>query len=360
VRILLVSHPPLSAELGASQVAVNLAEALRARGHAATAWSPEPLPEAERSWTRWRGQTRGIEAFVDRHGPFDVIDLPAISASTQLASRARLVARSVQPDLLYLAQDLRAQLPRHLHRLPLAAVHHALAGAAVVRGWRRAEVILAQGSLEHQWMRRRFPALAERLDQYVVAPSPSDQEAFSAVRRQRPPAKRGAGTRFLWIGRWTAHKGIRRLLRFLEARAGAAAGDTFTLAGCGDAAEREVPAHLVKDGRVRIVPSFRRRELPGILAQHDAGLFTSLVEGWGLCLNEMLESGLTVYATRAGGVPDLEPFWGSRLLSFPPPVPASAGGLVPAAPAPDLAGYLSRFSWPAIARDYEAAIGPVR
>ena len=356
MRILVVSHPPLAAELGAAQIAVNLAAALAARGHDALAWSPEPLPRP--AWARWRGQTREIEAFVQRHGPFDVVDLPAITASARLAAGARLVARSVQPELRYLAMNLRAHLTRRQHQLPRTAVQTLLASAAVRQGWRRASSILCLGSVERQWMQRHFPPLAPRLDAYVVAPAEADRRAFAEVRGSRQPRPRGAGTRFLWIGRWAAHKGVHDLLRFIAERAGGGGGDTFTLAGCGGAPERTVPARLLRDGRVRIVPSFRRDELPGLLAEHDAGLFTSLVEGWGLCLNEMLEAGLTVYATPAGGVQDLAPFWGARLRPFPPPAAAAAapaGGADPGPP-PDLAGYLDHFSWPAIAARYEAAV----
>jgi glycosyltransferase involved in cell wall biosynthesis len=354
VRILLVSHPPLAAELGAAQLAVNLAAALAARGHSALAWSPEPL--ARPAWARWREQARAIEVFVDRHGPFDVVDLPAITVSPRLAAGARLVARSVQPELRYLGIHLRTEL-RRPHRLPWSAAWTARAAAAVLRGWRRAPVILCLGSLERQWMRRRFPWLAPRLADYVVAPSAGDRQAFAAVRASRPPRPPGAATRFLWIGRWAAHKGTRALLRFAGERARAGGGDSFTLAGCGDQAARDVPVELLRNGRVRIVPAFRRDELPGLLAEHDAGLFTSTVEGWGLCLNEMLEAGLTVYATPAGGVPDLAPFWGDRLRPFPPPVPGAghAAGFGPGKP-PDLAAYFDRFSWPAIAARYEATV----
>jgi hypothetical protein len=67
----------------------------------------------------------------------------------------------------------------------------------------------------------------------------------------------------------------------------------------------------------------------------------------------MLEGGLTVYATPAGGVTDLQPFWGGRLQSFPPPARP-----VENLPEPDLNAYLSFFSWPDIARRYEEEVLP--
>lgn len=348
MKILLVSHPPLAAESGAAQITLNLAEALRARGHGVRTWSPEPLSPPSPWWDRWRRQRRAIERLVDAEGPFDVLDLPAVSVSPRLARAGFVVARSFQPELQYFACDLREQIRRPSLRVPPHALYDATATAAILQGWRRSPVILCLGSLERAWMRRRFPRWAPKLRHYAVAPGPAERQALAAVRAQRRPPGGGSGTRFLWIGRWVAQKGTGDLLRFVSARAASHPEDTFTLAGCGPEAEREAPAGLLRTGRLRLVPSFSRRELPDLLAAHDAGLFTSRVEGWGLSLNEMLEAGLTVYATPAGGVADLQPFWSGRLLPFPPPPGPPAAG-----EEPDLASYLSFFSWPEIARRYE-------
>ena len=349
MRVLLVSHPPLALESGAAQVALALAEALRARGHDAVAWSPEPLAGV-RWWDRWVRQRRAIERFAAEAGPFDAVDLPAISVGPRLARAAgtgRIVARSTQPEILYLAADLRAQLRRPTWRTPFHTAYDGVASGAILRGWSRAWLLLCQGSLERDWMRRRFPHWSSRLRVYVVAPPPAEREALAAVRRSRVP-RTLPGTRFLWVGRWTPHKGTARLVHFLSARAATHPDDRCTIAGCGEEAAHDLPAELLRDARVRLVPAFRRAELPALLAEHDAGLFTSTAEGWGLSLNEMLEAGLTVYATPAGGVADLAPYWGDRLRPFPPPArPAPPG------PEPDLAPYFERFSWPSIARRYE-------
>jgi glycosyltransferase involved in cell wall biosynthesis len=356
VRILLVSHPPLTAELGAAQIALNLSAALRDRGHDARAWSPEPLPAGTRWWNLWRRQTQGLERFAEREGPFDVIEVPAISASARLARHGRVVVRSVQPELRYLFLDLRGDLA---HRLTPRSLANAALGlpraAAILGGWRRASRILCLGSLELAWMRRRFPRWTAKLGLWVCALSPEDRKAVAGIRRGRTGMIAGPGVRFLWVGRWSAQKGTRRLLRFLRERIAARPEDSFTLAGCGPAAEREIPAAWLRSGRVRILPAFSRPELPALLAGHDAGLFTSDVEGWGLSLTEMLESGLTVFATEAGAVADLRPYFPVSLRPFPPPAEIAPG------PLEDLEanGYSERFSWPAIARSWEEQVlGP--
>ena len=324
----MVSHPPLTAELGAAQVALNLAAALRDRGHDARAWSPEPLPPGTRWWNLWRRQTQGIERFAEREGPFDVIEVPAISASARLARHGRIVVRSVQPELRYLFLDLRSDLA---HRPTPRALANAALGllraAAIFGGWRRASRILCQGSLELAWMRRRFPRWSGKLGLWVCALSPEDRQALAEVRRRRTEKIAGPGVRFLWIGRWSVQKGTPRLLRFLRERIAARPDDTFTLAGCGPAAEREIAAEWLRSGRVRLLPAFSRPELPALLAGHDAGLFTSDVEGWGLSLTEMLESGLTVFATEAGAVADLRPYFPASLQPFPPPAAIAPGPL---------------------------------
>jgi glycosyltransferase involved in cell wall biosynthesis len=355
VRILLISHPALAAELGAAQVALNLAEALRDRGHDARAWSPEPLPPDTRWWNLWLRQRRVIERFADAAGPFDVIDTPAISASRELARHGPLIVRSVQPELRYLWHNVRTDLGRHLS--PRAAAH-ALSGshraAAILSGWRRARAILCMGSHELAWMRRHFPCWSAKLGCYLYALQANERAILAQVRRARQASATGLGpgTRFLWIGRWTAHKGTERLLRWLRERVATSPGDVVTLAGCGPV-ERELPPAWLQSGQVRVVASFPRAELPALLAAHAVGLFTSEVEGWGISLSEMLESGMIVFATEAGAVGDLRPFFPASLRPFPPPATIASG---PPLEDLDANGYHRRFSWPEIALAYERQV----
>jgi glycosyltransferase involved in cell wall biosynthesis len=345
MRILVLSHPALNAEAGAAQTALCLAAALRERGHDAVAWSPEPLP-AGGSRALWRRQRAAIERFVMANAPFDVIDSPAITATPGLAGCCvRLVVRSVQPELRYLFHAARADVLR----LPTPrALRHALSAlpraAAIRRGWHLAHRILCLGSLELEWMRRRYPRWIHKLGFYVSAPEPEQRDALLRVRRERvAPARL---RRFLWIGRWSAHKGTGRLVRFIR-RQLPSLGAQLTIAGCSELDGRQ-RSQLAAPG-VTIVPTFTRQELPQLLGEHDAGLFTSDIEGWGLGLVEMLESGMPVFATLAGATADLRPYFPRSLRSFPP-APDEAPAAVE-----DLRtnGYLDRFTWERIAADYE-------
>lgn len=355
MRILLITHAPLEPEYGAAQAAQNLANGLRERGHTVVLRTTEPLPTDARWWNVWRYQRRRVEELLAQEAPVDAVDLPALLVSRQVASRASVIVRSVQPELLYFRDGLRAMTARR----PAAPLHWLLntivilrQTAAVLAGWRRAALILCQGSRERNWMAEAFPFTRSRLGIYYNAPSPADQETLRRIRAHRR-ARQGAGVRFLWIGRWASHKGTDVLLRWLRERAISSPHDRLTLAGTGESARADCPEELLVSGRLQLIPTFQRDRLPELLREHDAGLFTSTVEGWGLCLNEMLESGLPVFATEAGGACDLAPFFARGLRPFPPPAEVAVEP-----PGDDLEanGYYQRFSWPAIAAAYEAAV----
>lgn len=356
VRILLVSHPPLRPEFGAAQLAIELAAALAERGHDATAWSPEPLPGGGHFGGFFKAQRQAIERHLSAAGPFDAIDLPALSISRAVAAASFVVARSIQPDLLYLAASLRAGLARRppSPALALEAVRAARLAAAFRAGLHRADLVLCLGGVERRWMARRFPRLAPRLASYVAALGKADRASLAEVRACRVARDPESGIRFLWLGRWVAQKGPRLLLDWAAGLAADGRRDTLTIAGCG-----ELPLHgalrdLAAAGRLRIVERYARAELPDLLAAHDAGVFTSVAEGWGLSLNEMIESGMPVFATPAGGVPDLAEYLPRTLRPFPPPAGLSASDLL----TDDLAasGYFERFSWPRIAEEYERTL----
>ncbi len=357
IRLLIVSDVPLRAELGAAQVALNLAEALAARGHQVGTWAPPPLPPEVRWWQDWLWRRRRLEAFLATVPPFDAIDLPALTISPRVARHSPTVARSTQPLLLYARAEARAEL-RRFTRAPLRTPAHLLQGLrlafATLRSWRRASVLLCLGTGEREWMARHLPWTRPKLATYFNTVGREEQRSLARVRAERglTPRQAGAGLRFLWIGRWTGHKGPERLLRFVAERASLRHGDTFTLAGVGAEAEDHLPAGLVSRGTLRVIPRFGRAELPGLLAEHDAGLFTSVAEGWGLTLNEMLESGLPVFATEAGGVRDLRSRFPQTLLPFPPPLDFDPSACREAG----LEAYFRDFTWEAIAERYEREV----
>lgn len=358
MRILIVTHASISPELGAGQMAINLGEALRKQGHKVQLWSPHPFTAKARwgiiqQFLSLQQMRSKLDTFIETQEPFDIIDSPAVLITKKISKSALVVsARSVQPNLLYQAEKLRSGVELSLKgivRLPINYAYSLTLALLVFQGWSRATYILCLGSVELNWMKRWFPWWREKLLSYVNALSKPDREALAEVRQHRKMQDR-KGIQFLWIGRWASHKGVDKLIKFIIERVGSYTEDTFTIAGCGDYPEKDVPKELIQSGRVKLIPSFTRNQLYSILANHDVGLFTSRVEGWGLSLNEMLESGMTVFATPAGGVLDLQPFFKEVLKPFPPPKSFTNEQLV-YSPFPE--NYYEVFNWDKIAEKYK-------
>jgi glycosyltransferase involved in cell wall biosynthesis len=348
LRILMVCHPRLDPVLGAAQIALELGSALRDRGHEVEVWTPEPFPK--RRWrATWRVQNQRLEGYLASAPRFDVIDAPATSVTAAVAGRAFTVARGVQPEFAYQRADLVAELSTASPRLPAHFVRALRVRRALRAGWQRANAILCLGQLDREDMAARFPRWREKLHHYVLAPPPATREALLAVRSRRRPVD--APRRFLWLGRWAAHKGthrLRELARELARRADA----RLTIAGFGNVPRGVLPREWGAGGLVDLVPAYSRGELPSLLERHDVGLFTSRAEGWGISLSEMLESGMTTYATHAGGVPDLTPYFPRTLRPL-----RAVNDYATAAPEDLHAnGYLAAFSWPAVAERYETDV----
>lgn len=356
MRILIVSHPPIEERFGAAQLALGLAFGLRESGHDVRVWSPSTLLRESSAASADRRRGPALAELCAREGPFDVVDAPAIDISYLRGSGATLVARSVQPDLRYARIESIAALRRFPHRPSTWRQAAALLRrrAAIERGWRDASHVLCLGSLELEWMRARYPGLIAKMSTYIAAPLPVRRASALVIRAARNPERRGAGrNRFVWIGRWTTHKGTEALVRWMVANAGESQTWTVTLAGCGLVNDRRI-AKLVASGRVEIVPEFASDDWVRLLGDQDAGLFTSQVEGWGLSLQEMLEIGLPVFATHAGAAADLEGYFPTQLRRFPPDLTAGPVSLASDPLSPD---YLRRFEWRSIAREYLDRIG---
>jgi glycosyltransferase involved in cell wall biosynthesis len=358
-RILIVCLAPLEMEFGASQMAMNLSAALRDEGLSVSLWSPYPLPLGLRWFRVVPYMRRALDSFIAGHGPFDVIDAPAVVITRGVARAGTSIARSIQPEIHYQFAGWRrprALTPREVSRLAAHDAYAVYVTACVLLGWARVDRILCLGSIEYEWMSRWCPWWRHKLGWYVNALRAEDQTALAAIRGGR--AERAEpGRRFLWVGRTAGHKGFDRLVSYITSHVKARPMDTFTIAGCGHGAAALLPGELIAAGHVRVIPAYERRALPGLLRDHDVGLFTSGVEGWGLSLNEMLESGMPVYATPVGGVPDLQPYFRGMLRRFPPgPGERFAIGRASA----ELREYYETFSWSAIARRYVGLLRAAR
>ncbi|WP_242072026.1 glycosyltransferase [Nostoc sp. FACHB-110] len=333
-------------------MAINLADAFRKQGHDVTLWSPYPMPGQTRWWQGLQNlqlMRTKLDEFLQTQQPFDVIDCYAPFITKQVANSGLVVARSVQPDILYIVNNLNnPQKIKEILLLPFGYLFALVNIILLLLGWSKAKYILCLGSLELQWMKKWFPWWRNKLFSYNNALSKAEQVELTQIRIHRTNNAQ-TGMRFLWIGRWAAHKGIKELVNFIIQRAASNPQDSFTIAGCGTAAEKDFPIDMIQSGRLKIIPSFERSQLSNLLANHDSGLFTSRVEGWGLVLNEMLESGMPVFATLAGGVLDLQPFFEDMLQPFPPQLQKTFSEIINSN---DMDGYYNTFTWEKTADDY--------
>lgn len=356
-RILVATHAPALTTFGAGQMALNLADALRRRGHVVDVWCPPVNMQPAPWWQSHRAMRRALGSYLAGEASYDVIDAPPFLIAADSRRGTTVIARSVQPDLRYLWSEWR-------HFVGTCDVHSAVRHAAEVmaraayaihvawltlRGWAGADRILCLGTLELAWMRRAFPWWRGKLQWYVSALGDAERAELLDVRRKRTSP--GTSLRMLWIGRWTAHKGTARLAEFIERWVVARPSDTFTIAGCGVPRDSRL-RRLAQLPQVTILERFERTSLPAVLSSHDVGLFTSDVEGWGLVINEMIEAGMPVYATRTGAVPDVEQH-ARGLRPFPPCPRTIAGGIGDVSVDDE---YHRRFNWDAIARQYEASL----
>ncbi len=351
LRILIATHAPLLPEYGAAQVAINLGQAFNDMGHSVTLWSPQPIPKTVRHWNHFPYMQKKLLAYLEKQSDFDVIDCPPFMLTKPIRNKALIICRNVQPDLLYLLSSLSIDIEqgwKNALRFPFNCVNAGLRAVDIIRGWSVADQIYCLGTHELKWMRKWFPFWSGKLSVYYNAISATDQEKLKHIRTSRLKLE-GEPIKFLWIGRWAHHKGTTKLKHFIQDWLAIRPQDSFTIAGCGDCKLSKALSNLGKSDCVNIIPQFSRAELFDLLANHHVGLFSSRVEGWGLCLNEMLESGMPVFATTAGGVEDLRSLLGSRLKPFPPTLEALTNS---SPPTPWSTEYYQRFTWEAIAKQY--------
>jgi glycosyltransferase involved in cell wall biosynthesis len=303
MRILICTHAPLDPRFGAAQIALNLAEGLRGHGHEVELWSPDLLPPVQtRFWRQLPRLRAGLNAFLRSNGSWDIIDAPP-ALLTRLATRkSRGVARDVQPDLHYIYTNrFFPRRPRQFLTYPFHIWDSLQGVLCCIAGMRRARRVLVLGSRNLEVTLRLLPFLKHKARSYRCALQAEERAHLKQIRDARDKSAPQA-LNFIWIGRWTPTKDPERLLRIIETWRDH--NVHFTIAGCGKAGA-EIVNQRCDHRKVSVIPEYAREQLPGILAKHSAGIFTSKVEGWGLCLNEMIEAGMPVFVTEAGAVQDL-------------------------------------------------------
>jgi glycosyltransferase involved in cell wall biosynthesis len=145
-----------------------------------------------------------------------------------------------------------------------------------------------------------------------------DVDAFvESARRLRTPRRADRGHRYLYVGQLVPRKNVGELIEaFLQVRE---AQDTLTIVGDGPLREK-LEARAARDAgeSVTFLGHLGFEELARAYASADSLVLPSLVEVWGLVVNEALVSGLTAVVTPACGV--------AETISHMPAVVVATGG----------------------------------
>lgn len=354
-RILIATFAPLRYEIGGGQMAIYLVDSLRELGHEVFLWSCATISCKSKNFLKNSLTVkRELSSFIDTYGPFDLIEVSPELVASKIAKAADvLVVREVGPEILYAWCSFKGFSRKgilNFIKSPYYFLRFLISAFESVKGWLLADYILCLGSLEYRWIKKWFPMLGKKRIMYFTQPSKADQDLLKQLRAKRISPERER-IRFLWIGRWSYHKGIDRLINFIEKRSREHPEDVFTIAGSGEGAIKDLPQALLSSGKLTVVPFFEHKELYRLLSVNDAGIFTSTVEGWGISLNEMLESGLTVFTTEAGGVSDLRPYFRNTLRPFSEAFDVNYSDLRTEEIKEE---YYKNFNWSVLAKIYDA------
>jgi glycosyltransferase involved in cell wall biosynthesis len=300
MRVLLSIHHDLDPDAGAPGATLDLGSAYRELGHEVSYMSFADLPKRLPAVAKEALYPLAAAPHLAR-ARVDVID--ASTGDAWLVPRGRLwragapllVARSHGLEhRFWEAQVEEAQ--RAGRRLPARtrAYHGGVRLRAVAATLRAADLALFLNRDDLDYAVSRLGVQRERAR--VIRNGVSD-ELFDV-----PVDEPAEGVRVAHVGSWAERKGVaylaEALSRLLEGDSAVAA----TLLGTGVAADDVLRAFpdAVRE-RVRVVPSYRRRDLPGLLRGHHALATASLAEGFSVALVEGMAAGLAPVATGISG-----------------------------------------------------------
>ena len=170
---------------------------------------------------------------------------------------------------------------------------------------RGADAITVEGRPDAEWIERRFGRHATFFPNFVRA---ADRERHAPARLVRPVA--GEPLRLVYAGQLRAEKGLLELVdacALLEARSQPV---ELALAGMGDEAfvtELRARASLLPPGRLRLLGRLDHDALLEALSRAHVFVFPSRWRGEGHsnALNEAMQMGLPIVATRQGFTADV-------------------------------------------------------
>ena len=303
MRILLTIHLPLDPNGGGAGTTVDLARAYESEGHSVRVLSYDDLPAK----VRGRGQELAfpwyLAAWLRRYAARHRVDV--VDASTGDAWLWSAFRNGGGPLLVTRSHGLE-------HMAHIERVKDAEAGAAslswkyplyygglrlweVATSLRRADLAFFLNRHDRDYSVERLGVAADRA--HVIHNGlPAYFLGLDLPRAVEGPL------RIAQVGSYIERKGVRYGAPALTAvlRRHSDVEVTFLGPCCP---EERVHADFPVDvrDRVKVVPSYRREELPRLLAEHHIKLFPTLFEGFGKAAVEAMACGLAPVTTTAPG-----------------------------------------------------------
>jgi glycosyltransferase involved in cell wall biosynthesis len=168
----------------------------------------------------------------------------------------------------------------------------------VARSLRAADAQVFLNTFDRDWA---VQALGVRAHTATVLPNGVADELLDQPDAVRM-ASDGRPLALAFLGAWIPRKGIHALMSMVERLEEHGVRYSLRLLGTG-APAAEVRGAFVESARQRITvhPTYRRRELPSLLADAEVLIHPSWTEGFSLALVEAMACGLVPIATRSGG-----------------------------------------------------------
>jgi glycosyltransferase involved in cell wall biosynthesis len=171
----------------------------------------------------------------------------------------------------------------------------------VVRDFKIADVVFVLNSQKRAYLVKEFDLPEEKL--YVI-PNGVGDHFIKKINGDNFNAEKLF--RLLFIGGWTARKGIKILSQIVEVLF--SFDERFRLTCAGVIESKEGVLRLFPKrfwGRIEVIPRFENKDLPGMMSHHGVFIFPSLLESFALSMLEAMVAGLIVVSTPVGAAPEV-------------------------------------------------------
>ena len=306
LKILLAGDYPPDARLGSTKVLIKLQEEFRQLGHTcdlilADRFTSAPQNPYLRQAFGPIAALRAIQQQMATHGPYDIVDIASAEGLWVGALRpgalrqAAVVSRSNGLEHLNYRRMLDDHAAGLLHKPWTRRIFHpAVRLTQVAAAARHADRLLLLNDMDRQFVLAQGWKDESAID---VVPHGVSSRFLAAA----PPGDQPRGRGLLFCGSWTGVKGVTYLADAFTRVVRSGAGVNLTVLG-GGIPEGDVRAAFPHDVQPWLTVQERAPEdvVMAAYRTHDALVWPSTYEGFGMVLVEAMSQRLPVIATPVG------------------------------------------------------------